>query len=241
MSGHSKWSQIKHKKAISDVKKGRVASKISTLISIAAREGGGDPNMNSRLRTEMEKAKSWNISSDVIKKAIDRGLGKIASQTIEEVVYEAIAPGNTSLIIKAATDNKNRTLGEIRQILNDAGGKLAEPGSLKWNFENKTKLIFEPLPAWNEEMDLKTIELGAEDIRKQGNEIIIFAKSPATAQKIKTELENLGFTLQEMSHELVAKNLIKVSDKEVRDKIARLFEILDDHPDVEDFYSNAEF
>ena len=154
MSGHSKWSQIKHKKAVSDAKKGKIYSKISALISLAAREGGGDPSNNIRLRTEIDRARSWNVPSDVIKRAIDKGLGKIAGQTIERVVYEAIGPGNVGLIIKAATDSKNRTLGEIKQILNANDGKLAEPGSSKWNFEEKFKIVFEKTPNWKEENEL---------------------------------------------------------------------------------------
>ncbi|MHA1748184.1 MAG: YebC/PmpR family DNA-binding transcriptional regulator [Promethearchaeota archaeon] len=137
MSGHSKWSKVKHKKAITDVKKGKIFSKLARLITVAAREKGGEPETNPKLRMAIEKAKQANMSSENIKRAIQRGTGKIEGVNLEEVLYEAYGPGGAAILISCITDNKNRALSEIKHILHSRGGKIAEPGSVVWGFERQ--------------------------------------------------------------------------------------------------------
>lgn len=238
MSGHSKWAQIKYKKAITDAKKSKIFSKLATLISIAAREKGGDASMNPKLRLAVEKARAMNMPMENIERAIKRGTGGIESGNLEELLLEAYGPGGKAILISAITDNKNRTLAEIKHILNEYGGKLASSGSVRWMFEEKGKIILENQKL-NEEVELKIIEAGAEDIKVERGEIIILTK-PEDLELVKQEIIKAKMEISETSLDFIPKTSEKISEEE-REAYEKLFEALDEQQDVEEIYSNIEF
>ncbi|MDP1629735.1 MAG: YebC/PmpR family DNA-binding transcriptional regulator [bacterium] len=237
MSGHSKWSQIKFKKAVTDAKKSKLWSKIAAQIAIAAREKGGDLAANAALKTVIEKAKSVNMPNDNIERAIKRGAGELGGEKLEEMLYEAYGPGGTAILISAITDNKNRTLAEVRHILNEHGGKLAESGSVKWMFKQNYELrITNYEKNKKEEIELAVIEEGAEDVQEKDEFIVIYT-SAENAEKIKTRLLRLNLAVEGPELDYLPQNPI-VPDEESRKKLEALFEALDEQSEVEEIYSN---
>ena len=232
MSGHSHWASIKHKKGAADEKRGKVFSKISRMISVAAKQGGGDPEANSKLRLAVEQAKQANMPKDNIERAIKKGTGELEGEKLEQVVFEAYGPENTAIIIEGITDNKNRTLSEIKQILNQNKGKLANEGSVKWLFERKGSIIINKEN--KEELELIVIEAGAEDINEHDEFLEIYTK-PEDLEKVKKNLEEKGIKPESVSLDWVAKENIEVKEKEACEK---LFEALDDNDAVQNIYSN---
>lgn len=238
MSGHSHWAGIKHKKGIADAKKGKIFSKIAKMIAIAARKGG-DPNMNPGLRFAIEKARSVNMPNENIKRAIKRGTGETKETQLEEVLYEAYGPEGIQLIIEIITDNKNRTLSEIRHILNAHNGRLAEGGSVKWNFNQMGVITIKPQGSQNkEDLELKAIDTGAEDIKQKGDLLEIYTKAENLA-KIKENLEKAGIKIEDTSLDWVPKNEIEIKDQSLKNQLEKLFEALDENDDVNEIYSNA--
>jgi len=237
MSGHSHFSSIKHKKAITDAKRGKIFSKLSRMISVAAKENG-DPQTNSKLRQALEEAKRFDLPKENIERAIKRGTGELEGVRLEEVVFEAYGPGKTAIIIEGITDNKNRTLSEIKQILNQKGGKLASEGSVKWLFGRKGTLIVnnEQRTMNNEELELKAIESGAEDTYWHDNLLDIYTK-PEDLEKVKKNLEEKGTKIESASLDWVAKEMIEVEEKD-KEACEKLFEALDENDAVQDIYSN---
>jgi len=238
MSGHSKWAQIKYKKAITDAKKSKIFSKLAALITIATREKSGDPNMNPKLRLAVEKARAMNMPMGNIERAIKRGTGEIEAGNLEELLLEAYGPGGKAILISAITDNKNRTLAEIKHILNEYGGKLASSGSVRWMFEEKGKIILENKKL-NEDMELKIIEAGAEDIKTDGETIMIFTQ-PECLELVKQKIIEVGLEISDASLDFVPKTTEKISEDE-KENYEKFFEALDDQQDVEEIYSNIEF
>lgn len=238
MSGHSHWHSIKYQKGIADAKKGKIFSKMARLITIAAREKGGDPETNSALRLAIQKAKELNMPKENIERAIKRGTGELAGEKLEEIILEAYGPRNVAIIVEGITDNKNRTLGEIKQILNQNGGKLVGEGSVRWMFERKGVIIVsnEQQAMDNEELEIKVIDAGAEDIYWHDNILDVFTK-PEELEKVKKELENKEIKIDSASLDWVAKEMIEAleSDKENCEK---LFEALDENEAVQNIYSN---
>ena len=243
MSGHSHFSSIKHKKAITDEKRGKIFSKISKMISVAAKQGGGDPEANSKLRLAVEQAKQANMPKDNIERAIKKGTGELEGEKLEQVVFEAYGPGKTAIIIEGITDNKNRTLSEIKQILNQNKGKLADEGSVKWLFERKGSIIINPVRSKTsngvnkenkEELELIAIEAGAEDINEHDEFLEIHTK-PEDLEKVKKNLEEKGINTESVSLDWVAKESIENKEKEACEK---LFESLDNNDAVQNIYSN---
>lgn len=242
MSGHSHWSSIKHKKVIEDQKRGKIFSKLARLISVAAREGS-DPEMNPKLRKALQEARSFNMPKDKIEKAIKRGIGEIEGEKLYQFSYEGVIPGKISLIIEGITDNKNRTLSEIKQILQKYQGKLAIEGSLKWQFEKKGVLTLNLKNQFSqnfslEGLQLKVIEAGAEDIYLHPDKDLldVYAK-PEELEKVKKNLENQGFKIESFSLHWVAKEQVELSPEE-RKKYQKLFEELGENEAVQDIYSN---
>jgi YebC/PmpR family DNA-binding regulatory protein len=239
MSGHSKWAKLKHVKGILDAKKGALFSKLSHLIAVAAREGD-NPETNFKLRIAIEKAKKANMPKENIERAILRGSGKIEGAQIEEVLYEVFLPKGVALIIEALTDNKNRTTNNLRRILNKYQGNIASAGSVTWMFERKGILKITDLSQIKsfglENFELKVIDLGAEDIAEEKDEISIYTK-PENLQKVKEELEKEGFKIDYAEIEWFAKNPIEI-DEETQKKIDQLFNELDEDPDISDYFTN---
>jgi len=241
MAGHSHWHRVKHKKETADRKRGQIFSKLSRMISVAAREGGGDPATNSQLRLAIEKAKEFNFPKENIEKAIKRGTGELEGVAFERILYEAFGPGNVAIIIEGITDNKNRTLNEISQILVQHNGKLAEPGSVRWMFERKGVITVNVKCQMSnvknkDELVLLTIDAGAEDIRWRNDFLEIYTKIE-DLEKVKKKLQEKGIKIESATLDWVPKQEIEVEEK---NKIAcqKLFEALDELDSVQEIYSN---
>lgn len=236
MSGHSKWHQIKHKKSAADAKRGKIFTKLIRELTVAARSGGGDPDANSRLRKAIADAKAANMPHETIQRAIDRGTGKIAGEQLEEVIYEGYGPGGVAMLIEAVTDNKNRTVSELRHIFSRHHGNLGESGCVAWMFETKGYITFEKSAVSEEQIYDLAIEAGAEDVREdEGNFEIITAPEDfdAVLQKIKES----GLEPASASVTKWPQSFVKLSGKEA-EMMVRLMEALEDHDDVQRVSAN---
>jgi YebC/PmpR family DNA-binding regulatory protein len=238
MAGHSHWANIQHKKGIADAKRGKVWSKFSRLIMIAARNGGGDPVMNLRLRYAIDKARAISMPKDNIERAIKRGTGELAGEAIEELTYEGFGPGSTAVLIEVMTDNRARTSGEIRKILERSGGKLGSAGNVAFLFERKGLFSIDPAGRGEDDLVGVVLDAGAEDLQltKDGCEITC---DPASFNQVKEGLEKAGLTIQNSQVSQIAKASREV-DLETGQKIARMMEALDDHDDVQNVYTDAD-
>ncbi|MDP3991158.1 MAG: YebC/PmpR family DNA-binding transcriptional regulator [Candidatus Nealsonbacteria bacterium] len=234
MSGHSHWHSIKYKKGAADAKKGKVFSKISKEITIAAKEGGKDISFNPKLRMAVEKARSFNMPAENIERAIKKGTGEIEGEKLVSVAFEAYGPGGIAVIIEGITDNTNRTLGEIKQILSQYNGKMVGEGGVKWMFDKKG--VIEAAFENEEEAELTAIEAGAEDVNFQDGVLSIYTK-PEELEKVKTKLETKGIKIEGTSLDWVAKESIKVSEREEA-TCQKLFEALDENEAVQEIYYN---
>jgi len=238
MSGHSKWAQIKHKKAATDAKKSKIFSKLAAAITVAAREGGGDPDKNPKLRLAIDKARSFNMPSDNIERAIKRGIGALEGAQLEELIFEAYGPNGHPLLITAITDNRNRTLAEVKHILNKYGGKLGAEGSVKWMFDLKGKIILNK-DSLTEDEELKLIEAGVEDIKKEDDNIVLYTK-PENLYQTQKICSEMNFSILESSLDFIPKNIEKISEDE-KAIYEKLFDELDDQSEVKDIFSTIEF
>ncbi|MEA3293165.1 MAG: YebC/PmpR family DNA-binding transcriptional regulator [Patescibacteria group bacterium] len=239
MSGHSHAKTILHKKQITDAKRGKVFSKLSRLISVASKEGDADPKINSRLRLAIEEARSLNMPKENIERAIKRGTGELEDETkLEEIRLEAYGPEGIAIIIEAITDNRKRTMVEIKQILKENKGKLAEEGSVKWLFERKgcIELNNKQQTINKEDLELEIIEAGAEDIRQYGDILNVYIRTK-DLEKLKESLENKGIKIESSSLDWVAKEGIQLDEKE-KELCEKLFDALDENEAVQDTYSN---
>lgn len=236
MSGHSHWHKIKYKKGTADAQKSRAFSKMIRLITVAVKEGGGDLETNPKLRMVVDQAKEINLPSDNIERAIQKGTGELEGVRLEEFLFEAYGPSKIALIIEGITDNKNRALADIKQILNKNNGKLVDTGSVQWLFERKGVITTSVAPERKDEAQMMAIEAGAEDLDFQGNTLLIYTK-PQDLDEMKRKLENKGIVIESTSLDWVAKE--KVTLKEQEKKMAlQLFEALDESEDVQEIYSN---
>lgn len=235
MSGHSHWHSIRHQKEAADKKRGAVFSKLSRAIIMASRAGGGDPDTNYRLRLAIEKAKEFDMPKDNIERAIKKGSGEEEADALEEVSVEAYGPGGVSLIIEGITDNKNRTLGEIKATLAKYKGKMVTEGAVRWSFDRKGVLTIEPAGE-REEAELKAIEAGAEDLRWKDSLLVIHTV-PEDLERTKQALSERGLEVKESSLEWIPKEEMDVSQKE-RELCEKLFEALDENDAVQEIFSN---
>lgn len=239
MSGHNKWSKLKHFKGALDIKKSAMFTKLGYLITIAAREGGGDFETNFKLRLAIEKAKKANLPKENIERAIKRGTGELEGGKIEEVLYEAFGPEGSAVLIEALTDNTNRTIGSLRRIFNKYGGKLGEKNSVLWMFERKGIMRISNFKSGIsnlDELQLKLIDLGAEDIKTQDDELVIYT-TPEDLEKIKKDLEKEDIGVDYAEIEWFAKDSIAIGEQ-AQKKVNGMFNELDDEPDVSDYYTN---
>ncbi|TSC53720.1 MAG: hypothetical protein LiPW39_103 [Parcubacteria group bacterium LiPW_39] len=239
MSGHSKWKQIKHKKALSDAKKGKVFSKITRQIAVAARAKGGDPETNPALRTMIDKARSFNMPQENIERAIKKGAGELAGQKFEEFTLEAFGPDNTALIIEGTTDNKNRTVSEIKFLLGQYSGKLANLGSVLWLFERcGTINITRGMAQTKEDLELSAIDAGAQDLRWLDEANLEIYTKPEELEKVKKALEEKKIAVTASSLDWKPKNEMAISDQKTKGQLEKLLEALDENDDVNEIYSN---
>jgi YebC/PmpR family DNA-binding regulatory protein len=236
MSGHSKWSTIKRKKGVADAKRGKIFTIITKEITIAARSGGGDESANPRLRQAVAKAKSANMPADNINRAIKKGTGELPGVNYEEVVYEGYGPAGVALIMEILTDNKKRTVAEIRHLMSKYGGNLGENGSVAWMFDKKGQIVIDKNNYDEEAMFEIVIECGAEDFETEDKEFIIVT-NPGDLMEVKDNLETKEVIVKSADIELVPKNLQKVEGKDV-EKVINLMEALEDNEDIKNVYAN---
>ncbi|MGQ9706470.1 MAG: YebC/PmpR family DNA-binding transcriptional regulator [bacterium] len=236
MSGHSKWSTIKRKKAAVDAKKGKIFSKLIREITVAAKMGGSDEEANPRLRMAIQSAKEANMPKENITRAIMKGTGELPGTTYEEFTLECYGPGGVAILVEVMTDNRNRTVGEIRHILERGGGRLAESGSTIWNFERKGLIIIEGGGVDPDKILDIAISAGADDISKE-NETIEIYTDINKFQEVCQEIDRAGFkrTLSELS--MLPKSTIRVEGKEA-ERVLKLVSLLEDHDDVQKVWTN---
>jgi len=239
MSGHSKWSQIKHKKAITDTKRGKIFSKMVRLISVAARAKGKDPEANPTLRTLIDKARSINMPIENIERAIAKGAGNLEGSQIDEFTVEAYGPGGSALVIEGTTDNNNRSISELKFLLSEHDGKLANPGSVLWLFERYGLIIIKVPAAKKDELELAAIDGGAQDIKWPDEETMEIYTKPEELEKIKKLLTEKNLRVDDSSLVWIPKNETHIEDQKVKERLEKLFEALDDNEDVNEVYTNV--
>lgn len=239
MSGHSKWATTKRQKAVTDAKRGAIFTKLSNIITIAAREKGGDPDTNFSLRMAIDKARAANMPKDNIERAIKRGTGELAGAAIEEMVYEGLGPAKSQFIVKCLTDNRNRAVANIRHLFTKHGGAF---GSVIWNFGQKAvvRISKDELTgnkSGTEEFELELIDAGAQDIIKEDEGITIYAK-PEDLQKVKKFLEEKNIKTESAEIEYIAKEDLALSGED-KGRVEKFIEELEDNEDVADYYTNV--
>lgn len=235
MSGHSKWSTIKHKKGAADAKKGKIFSKLIKEITVATRVGGGDPDSNARLRTVVDKARAANMPSDNVTRAIKKGTGDIEGVTYEEAVFEGYGPGGVALYIEVLTDNRNRTVAEIRYLLSKGGGNLGETGCVAWMFSKHGVLTFEKDIGEEKLMDV-ALAAGAEDLTND-EDMLTVTTDTANFNAVKEACESNGMKPLEAEMTMVPQNTVKLEDRDA-EKMLKLMENLEDHDDVQNVSAN---
>ncbi len=236
MSGHSKWHSIKHKKAATDSKRGRIFTRLIKEMTAAARNGGGDPDSNPRLRLAIATAKANNMPADNIKRAIMRGTGELPGVSYEDVNYEGYGPGGVAIFVHVLTDNKNRTVAEIRHILSKNGGNLGESGCVGWMFARKGYFVVEKAAVSEDKLMDIVIGAGADDMREDGENFEIFT-SPESFDAVKSTLEKEQVPLAAAEISMVPQNYVKLEGKNAQTML-KLMEALEDHEDVQNVWSN---
>ena len=236
MSGHSKWHSIKHKKGALDAKRGKLFTKFIKEITVAARYGGGDPEGNARLRKAIADAKAGNMPNDTIDRAIRRGTGEEEGVNYEEITYEGYGPGGVALLIQSMTDNRNRTVAEIRHIFSKNGGNLGESGSVGWMFEKKGYIVVEKAAKSEEELFELAIEAGADDLRDDEDNFEIIT-SPDAFDSVLSAVKGAGVEPQVAEVEMVPQNYIRLEGADAR-QMLKLIEALEDHDDVQKVSAN---
>lgn len=236
MSGHSKWSTIKRKKGAADAKRGKIFSRLAKEITVAAKAGGGDPAGNPRLRTALLAARAENMPNDNIERAIKRGTGEMPGVSYDEIRYEGYAAGGVALIIDVLTDNKNRTVAEIRHLLGKHGGSMAETGAVTWNFENKGTITVSKEGLTDDDIFEKAIEAGAEDVDTEGDMYEV-TTAPQDLHAVSEALQAMGLKIGEAQLTMLPKNTLKVEGK-TAESVLRLLEVLEEHDDVQNVYAN---
>lgn len=240
MSGHSKWTQIKRQKGAADVKRGQAFTKLGREIAVAARQGGPDVTTNFRLRLAIQRAKENNMPHDNIERAIKRGTGGgEGASALEEVIYEGYGPGGTALLIETLTDNRNRTVSEVRNVLTRGGGNMGEAGSVAWNFEAKGIITIAPGRHDPEEIGLTAIDSGAEDVNLEQDPIEVYT-APQDLEQVRRGLEARGLEIESAELTMRAKTTVYLDEKEAVQAL-RLMERLEDLDDVQKVYFNADF
>ena len=236
MSGHSKWHTIKHKKGAADAKRGKIFTRLIKELTIAARHGGGDPDMNPRLRTIIAEAKAQNMPSDNIKRAIRRGTGEEPGVSYEEAQYEAYGPGGAAVIMDVLTDNKNRTVGELRHTLTKHGGNLAETNAVAWMFTKRGYIVVPKAKADEDALMTAVLDAGGDDLRDDGDNWEVLS-APDTFHNVLEAVKKLGIEPAAAEVSMLPQNYLKLEGKQAQ-QMVRLMEALDDHDDVRHVWSN---
>ena len=239
MSGHSKWASIKHRKAATDAKRGQLFTKLARAITVAAREGGGDPEANFTLAAAIEKARGFSMPKDNIERAIQRGTGEGDSGTrIERVVYEGYGPAGVAVLVEALTDNRNRTGSEIRHAFDKHGGSLGEPGSVAWQFEKRGVVLVDG-SQYDEDDVLGAIDAGADDVADDGD-VLKITSQPSSLAAVRAELEGSGVEIESAELAMEPKSVVEVAAASQARRLLSLIDALDDHDDVDAVNANFE-
>jgi len=238
MSGHSKWHTIKHKKGAADAKRGKIFTRIIKELTVAARNGGGDPDSNPRLRTIIAEAKSVNMPSDNIKKAIQRGTGELPGVTYEEITYEGYGPGGAAIMIESMTDNKNRTVGEVRHLLDKYNGKLGDRNSVARMFTKRGQILVEKSKADEETLMSVVLDAGADDMQDDGDSWEVLT-APEAFHPVREAVEKNGIETVAAAVAMIPQNYVTLTGKEAS-QMVKLMEALEDHDDVQHVWSNAD-
>src|SRR5215211_5168442 len=236
MSGHSKWSSIKHKKAAADAKRGQMFTKLARAITVAAREGGGDPDSNYTLAAAIEKARSFSMPKDNIQRAIDRGTGEGDGGEIERATYEGYGPAGVAVLVEALTDNRNRTSAEVRHAFDKHGGSLGEPGSVAWQFESKGVIMVDG-GRYSEDDLIAAIDAGAEDVMADGDSLKVVSAAEDLAA-VRTAVADAGVEIESAELAMEPKAVVDVTDESDARAVMRLMDTLDDHDDVDSVHAN---
>jgi len=239
MSGHSKWSTIKRKKAVVDAARGRIFTRIAKELTIAARAGGGDETANPRLRTAMATARAANMPAANIERAVKKGTGELEGVTIEEILYEGYGPGGVALMMEVATDNRNRTVSEIRHLLTKAGGNLASSGSVAWMFDTKGVIQVPAEGVDEDELMMIALESGAEDMSNEGDYFEILT-GPTDLNAVNEAVTDAGYTVEVAQIQQIPNNFTDVSAEDLP-KVISLMEMLDDHDDMQKLSASVNF
>lgn len=240
MAGHSKWSQIKHAKAVTDHRRGKIFTKLAREVIVAAREGGGDPDANFRLRMAIQRAKDANMPNDNIERAIKRGTGESDDGVqMIEMTYEGYGPGGVAIMLETLTDNRNRTVSDVRTTLTRAGGNLAESGAVSWQFDKRGVITVEASEDEAEEFTLVAIDAGADDFDADSDSLQVFSE-PGSLEDVRSALESSDATISSSEVSLIPSNTVPL-DSRSAGQILRLLDQLEDLDDVQKVYSNADF
>ena len=241
MAAHSKWANVKHRKSRMDAVKGKVFTKLAREIIVASREGGGDINSNFRLRLVVQKARENNMPNDNIQRAIQKGTGGSDGENYEQVIYEGYAPGGVALLLEVLTENRNRTVADIRHLLSKHGGSLGESGCVSWMFKRKGLILIgkDDLALQEEELILVALEAGAEDMKTETNSFIIVTR-PDDFEAVKLYLQEQKVTIGESEITMLPQSSVFVDNPETAARILKLMEALEDHDDIQDVHANFE-
>jgi len=238
LSGHSKWSSIKHKKGAADAKRGKLFSKLSRAIIVAAKEGGGDPANNLALQNAIEKARSYSMPKDNIDRAVAKGSGADAdSEAFEEIVYEGYGPEGVAVIVEALTDNRNRTASEVRHMFAKHGGNLGATGAVAWQFERRGVVVVPAEGVDEEELLMTAADGGADDVEQDGD-VFQVTSAPESLSSVRAAIEGAGFAVDSAELVMLPKTTVAVEDEAKARQVMRLIDALEDNDDVQDVYAN---
>jgi len=237
MSGHSKWSTIKRKKGANDARRGKIFTRLIKEITVAARQGGGDPEGNPRLRSAVNSAKAENMPKDNITRAIQKGTGEIAGEVYDEILYEGYGPGGVAVLVECLTDNRNRTVADVRHYFAKNNGNLGESGCVAWMFDKKGLILVDKENVSEEELLDMALEAGAEDVVEEESEFQIIT-SPEEFEDVREALEEGGLVFIDASISMIPQNTVNVAEENIARSMLRLMESLEDHDDVQNVYAN---
>ena len=241
MSGHSKWHNIQAKQGKTDAARGKIFTKIGRELAIAVREGGANPESNSKLKDIIAKAKANNMPNDNIQRSIKKAAGEGTGANYEEITYEGYAPGGVAIIVEIVTDNRNRTSSDIRHIFDKNGGSLGTPGSVSYMFDNKGVIVIEREPGMDEdEFMMQALDCGAEDVKMDDEDAFEVITAPGDFSAVRENLEKAGFAFLSADKQMIPQNTVAIADADTLNKVQKLLDMLEDNDDVSEVYHNAE-
>lgn len=239
MSGHNKWSTIKHRKGAQDAKRGKIFTKISKELTVAARLGGGDPDGNPRLRLAIQQARAAAMTRDTVERAIKKGTGDLEAEQIQELMYEGYGPGGVAFMVSCATDNVHRTSAEVRNVLEKSGGNLAKTGAVAFIFNKRGMIRYEASKYSEDQVMEVALEAGAEDVVTEGDHVVVYTE-PTTFHAVKDGLDKAGLESVAAELTMIPSNTVQCKDKETAQKVLKLVDKLEDNDDVQNVWGNFE-